>query len=70
MKAYRCEHILEGELGTFKQRVFDTRDLYQAYMGGPMIIRPSNSSRNNLIFSPKHAISYMNFRNIDTYPKI
>ena len=38
MKAHKTEHILEGELDTFKQRVFDTRDLYQAYMDDPMII--------------------------------
>ena len=70
MKAHKTEHILSGEWSTFIRHTFDTRDLYQAYMDDLMIIRPSNSSRNNLIFSPKHGITGIDTKNTDTYPRI
>ena len=70
MKAHKTEHVLSGEWGTFIRHTFDTRDLYQAYMDDPMVIRPTEYSRSGLIFSPKHGVNGIDNKNTDTYPKI
>lgn len=70
MRAYRVNHVLVGEWGDFRQHVFDTRDLYNTYMSSTVVIRPNVSSWDNMIFNPKYAISGLNPRNIDIYPKI
>lgn len=68
MKAYRVDHVLVGEWDKFRPCTFDTRDLYNAYMGSLVVIRPNASSWDNMIFKPKYNINFTDVQNIDIYP--